>query len=722
MIPRTITKRDGKIVAFDAIKIRNAINGAAHDVPPGEPVMSDEDIDYITEKVVEKLNPRRRTVTVEHVQDLVEATLLEFGFSATAKAYIVYRAEHARRRSVQDALMEIYKDLSCAERSNTHPTRENAHNDGTSSMAIMLNYGAEGAKYFCNREILPQDVAAAQLSGEICIHDEDFYMLTEASCHIDPLPLFEKGFSTGHGYLRPPQSIVSRAALACIVIQSNQNEMHGCQNIPNFDFAMAPGVALTFRKSYANAMADWLEITLGMEHNEALHLAKDHILPDAAPVCMAAEKELPARVAAAVAGLPGAPVRAEQAAAMAEFAWKTAIRQTRRDTYQAMESLIHNLNTMNSRAGAKVPFSSINYGTDTSPEGRMVIRELLGATDAGLGAGETALFPVQVFKMKAGVSYNEGDPNFDLFQLAVKVAAHRLCPNFANLDAPFNLRFWKPGDYNSEVAYMGDHSRIMENVHDPEGETTCGRGILSCTTINLPEIALEARGDRKAFLDLLDARLDLVVRQLEHRFSIQSARRVSNYPILMGEGVWRDSLDLELDEEVGEVLKHGAMCCGFTGLAEALVALVGAHHGESAEAQALGLEIVGRMRARMDRETQAKGINFTLLATPAEALGDSFVTLDRERFGAIARVTDKEDYTPSFHVPDDCPLEPRRRVDVEAPYHALTNGGHLTYVTLTGPAGHDPAAFEDILRYMHDHGIGYGAVARPLVENAADAL
>lgn len=717
MRPKTISKRDGKFVSFDDVKIRSAIFRAANDVPSGEKKMTDVDIDFVTAKVVERLNPRKQAVTVEHVQDLVESTLIEFGFAATAKSYIVYRADHARRRRVTGALMDIYKTLTFAPARDADIKRENANVNGDTSMGTMLKYGSEGSKYFCNHEVLPPDIAQAQVSGDIHIHDEDFYMLTETCCQIDPIPLFRRGFSTGHGYLRPPKSIISRAALACIIIQANQNEMHGGQAIPNFDFAMAEGVAQTFRKAYESALTAFIEVEAGIEYEAASDFVRHRIMDVIVPVCMSALPELPARIAQALehAAADGAcPLDPSMASRMASYAEKEALRRTERDTYQAMEALIHNLNTMNSRAGAQVPFSSINYGTDTSPEGRMVVKQLLKATDAGLGGGETAIFPVQIFKMKAGVNYNPGDPNYDLFRQAMLVSAKRLFPNFSNLDAPFNLQYYKEGDYNSEVAYMGCRTRVMGNVYDPSREVTCGRGNLSFTTINLPRLAIESKGDVDLFFTKLCAMMDLVIRQLMHRFEIQSARRVRNYPFLMGEGVWLDSEKLDWDDPVGEVLKHGTLTVGFIGLAECLKALVGAHHGESAASQELGLRIIGSMRRRLDDESKARGLNFTLIATPAEGLSGRFVKLDQKRYGIIPGVTDRAYYTNSFHVPVYFPIKAFRKIEIEAPYHAFTNAGHITYVELDGDTAKNPEAFEAVIRYMHDKGVGYGSINHPV--------
>ena len=391
-----------------------------------------------------------------------------------------------------------------------------------------------------------------------------------------------------------------------------------------------------------------------------------------------------------------------------------ALANTDRRVYQAMEALIHNLNTMNSRAGAQVPFSSINYGTDVSAEGRMVMKNLLLATQAGLGNGETSIFPVQIFKVKEGVNYNPEDPNYDLFKLAMETSAKRLFPNFSFLDAPFNLQYYRDGYYDSEVAYMGCRTRVLGNVYDPERQVTCGRGNLSFTSVNLPRLGLEARNDPEKFYALLDEKIDLVFRQLLHRLKIQSAKKVRNYPFLMGNGIWLDSGKLDWDDGIGEVLKHGTLTIGFIGLAEALKALVGAHHGESEEAQKLGLEIIGHMRRRADEEAEKTGLNFTLIATPAESLSGRFVSLDRERYGSIPGVTDRDYYTNSFHVPVYYPIKAFRKIQLEAPYHAMTNAGHITYVELDGDTCKNLEAFERIIRYMHDQGVGYGSINHPL--------
>ncbi|HAH79268.1 MAG TPA: anaerobic ribonucleoside triphosphate reductase, partial [Ruminococcaceae bacterium] len=477
-------------------------------------------------------------------------------------------------------------------------------------------------------------------------------------------------------------------------------------------------VAKTFRRVYFQELAKYVQAVHGMSFGDAQALTEAVKKDVGAGITMSGAdgygKKLREYLPAHQQAGGFEPISAQEAQGAHAFAVENAVRITERTTYQAMEALIHNLNTMNSRAGAQVPFSSLNYGTDTSPEGRMVMKNLLLATEAGLGQGETPIFPVQIFKVKEGVNYNPGDPNYDLFKLSIKVSAKRLFPNFSFLDAPFNLQYYKPGDYNTEVAYMGCRTRVMGNVHDRSREVTCGRGNLSFTSINLPRIGIEAHGDVKKFYAILDGRIDLVIRQLLHRFKIQCSKKVYNYPFLMGQGVWLGSDRLKWTDSVAEVLKHGTLSVGFIGLAEALKALTGKHHGESEASQKLGLGIIGHMRKRMDDESAKTGLNFTLLATPAEGLSGRFVKIDKKKYGVIPGVTDREYYTNSFHVPVYFPIRAFRKIEIEAPYHALTNAGHISYVELDGDTSKNLDAFESVVRCMKENGIGYGAVNHPV--------
>ena len=579
-------------------------------------------------------------------------------------------------------------------------------------MGTMLKYGSESAKQFYEMYVLNPRHAKAHMDGDIHIHDLDFLTLTTTCCQIDIIKLFKDGFSTGHGFLREPNDIQSYAALACIAIQSNQNDQHGGQSIPNFDYGMAVGVAKTYSKLYTKNLAKAAEILEDLpDQEEAFKAIKQRVTAETglAPRLLRSED-----YCAAEARYLAEIVGADRVRRLQEFAVKYAERETDRATYQAMEALVHNLNTMHSRAGAQVPFSSINYGTDTTPEGRMVIKNILLAEDAGLGNGETPIFPIHIFKVKEGVNYNEGDPNYDLFKLAMRVSAKRLFPNFSFLDAPFNLQYYKPGDYNTEVAYMGCRTRVMQNVYDPTREVTCGRGNLSFTSINLPRIAINAHGSVEWFFEDLERKVDLVIEQLLERYKIQAAKKARNYPFLMGQGVWLDSDKLAPDDSVGEVLKHGTLTIGFIGLAECLKALIGKHHGESKEAQNLGLEIVGYLRKRMDDEAKKTGLNFSLIATPAEGLSGRFVRMDQKRYGKIPGVTDRDYYTNSFHVPVYYEISAFDKIRLEAPYHALTNGGHISYIELDGDPLKNLDAFEAVVRYMKECGIGYGSINHPV--------
>lgn len=1045
----TIKKRDGSEVPFDAQKIFGAIFKANNVVHEKE-LMSGTDISFVTNKVVDYVH-KNNVTTVEDIQDVVEKMLIKSDFSETAKEYILYRAEHNKIRNSESYLMDIYKNLTYVDAADDDIQRENANIDGNTAMGTMLKYGSEGSKYFIDNYILPKDISLAHADGQIHIHDKDFYMLTETCCQMDLLKLFKNGFNTGHGYIREPNSIESYAALACVAIQSNQNEMHGGQSIPNFDYSMAPGVSKTYWKEFKRAAVTYLNIK-GYDE-----FAEDHV-QDAfdstgiySPFKISeADDTLDKFIQVSTVDdhltlkFDAITVQIEDIVHAFSYAREEALKRTDIRCHQAMELLIHNLCTMSSRSGAQVPFSSLNYGTDTSEEGRMIIKNLLLATDEGLGNGETPIFPVQIFKLKSGVNYNPEDPNYDLFKLAIKTSAKRLFPNFSNLESSFNAPYYD-GTYNSEVSYMGcvvpwsnvtykignsnsfitdiaelyettrdffgnikrsdtsdyvdtsdrnviindtlsggltnvkkvirnyyhgdmyrirfangrvqeltpDHplpvlgrgriradelvvgdtvplgrfstpivensnitdpdyawllgvilcdgnynnnivvslgldeldivnkikyvcekygfsinvthqsrddkgfyydvnikcgselkifrdelrkqfrgvlkserkipkcimtssmeiksaflagmidadgyyynnkstvyslgstsgylafsqyaliesmqlnpkmhtnryskfspnlryvndfdscelinshlaaskkiitdtkyvrstpigdsvsinsieivsysgyvydvetvsdtfdvngmcshncrTRVMGNVHDPKQEITSGRGNLSFTTVNLPRIAIETMSQgcsldtvtthrsndgqlethpvhgsaRKEiedkFFSILDERISMVFRQLIHRLKIQSAKKVKNYPFLMGEGIWLDSDKLTLDDTIGEVLRHGTLTIGFIGLAETLKCLIGNHHGESEEAQELGLRIVGHMRKRCDEESEKTKLNFSLIATPAESLSGRFVAIDKKKYGIMEGVTDREYYTNSSH-------------------------------------------------------------------------
>ena len=710
MIERII-KRDGREVPFEIDKISTAIYKAAEAIGGhnrgGAEEMGKQVEDYIEKE--EKIS----TPTVEHIQDVVERTLIESGHSRTAKEYILYRADRTRHREMNTRLMKIYEDLTFKAAKDNDIKRENANIDGDTAMGTMLKYGSEGAKQFYEMYILDPAHAKAHREGDIHIHDLDFLTLTTTCCQIDLDKLFTGGFSTGHGFLREPNDIASYSALACIAIQSNQNDQHGGQSIPNFDYAMAKGVIKTYQRIYRQNMARAIEI---MEDAEDASALSKEIMAAATEKSAGAIPKLEDGEAYMEAELQILTDKfgAESAEKIQKFAFKHAGAETDRATYQAMEAFVHNLNTMHSRAGAQIPFSSINYGMDTTPEGRMVIRNVLLATEAGLGNGETPIFPIHIFKVKEGVNYNPGEPNYDLFKLACRVSAKRLFPNFSFIDAPYNLQYYKPGHPETEVAYMGCRTRVMANSYDPTREIVNGRGNLSFTSVNLPRIAILSNHNIDFFFEQLDRKIDLVIDQLLDRFELQAQKKARNYPFLMQQGIWLDSDNLKPDDEVREVLKHGTLTMGFIGLAETLKALTGYHHGESKEAQNLGLEIVGYMRQRMDQATKKHGMNFSLIATPAEGLSGRFVRMDAEKFGKIPGVTDREYYTNSFHIPVYYDISAWDKIKLEAPYHALTNGGHISYVELDGDPTENLDAFEQVVRCMKESGIGYGSINHPV--------
>lgn len=690
---KKIQKRDGKIVNFNPEKIVDAIAAAG---------AATEEFKYdraktLAEKAVKRAEETitLRTPKVEQIQDIVEQILMESSFKRTAKAYITYRQERNRTREAKSNLMEGYKKIALADASeDSDIKRSNANVDGNSAMGKMLQFGAEGSKEFAKTVLMDPRFAEAHDNGDIHIHDLDFYATgTLTCCQTDPLKLFANGgFNTGHGHLRTPNSIGSYAALAAIILQANQNEQHGGQSIPNFDYAMAPGVDKTFRKSLKRNLEKYNEYTgkdIKITIPEDIQYGDDDKL-----------KKLK----------------------VPEGVIKTSSEDTEKQTFQAMEGFIHNLNTMHSRAGAQVPFTSINFGTDTTPSGRLVSKYLLEATMNGLGKGETPIFPISIFKVKEGVNYNPEDPNYDLFKRSMEVSAKRLFPNFCFIDAPFNLQYYKKGDYRTEIATMGCRTRTFGSVFPESDGIVTGRGNCSFTTINLVRIGIKhgiclkerKEADWSGFYKELDEKMELVRDQLLERFEFQANQHVRNFPFLMGQGNWFGSEKLNMNDTLRDVIKHGSLSIGFIGLAETLVAMTGKHHGEDEEARELGLDIITHMREKCDEFAKKYKLNFTLLATPAEGLSGRFTKMDRKEYGKIKGVTDREFYTNSFHVPVYYPISAFDKIDIEAPYHNLCNAGHISYIELDGDPSDNIEAFEAVIRHMHDKGIGYGSVNHPV--------
>ena len=713
-----IRKRDGREDHFIPERITRAIFLAASQVAKEEGTEADYNTaEYLTDRVVSILNKEYRDTipTVEQIQDVVVKVLIETGHARTSEKYILYRAERTNIRNMKTRLMKSIQEITFSDSIDSDLKRDNANIDGNTAMGTMLQYGSAVSKEFCMSQVMNPEHAMLHENGDIHIHDMDFMnMGTLTCCQIDLAKLFKGGFSTGHGFLREPQDIMSYGALAAIAIQSNQNDQHGGQSVPAFDYYLAPGVIKTFKKTYINNVRKAVELFYGFDVDVTEDL-KALEAEGLYPRIVMSEEYLAKQREILVNKYH---VKEEDLSKIEKFAYDETYKETDKKTYQSMEGFIHNLNTMHSRAGAQVPFSSINFGTDTSEEGRMVSKNLMLAQEAGLGNGETPIFPILIFKVKEGVSYNEEDPNYDLFKLACRVSAKRLFPNFSFLDAPFNKQYYIPGRPESEATYMGCRTRVIGNVH---GESTVdGRGNLSFTSINLPRIGIKhgvctlGKFDEVGFFADLDSKIDAVIAQLKERMIIQGQRRVKNFPFLMGQGVWRDSDKLGWNDKLEEVIKHGTLTVGFIGLAECLKACIGVHHGESEEAQQLGLKIIGHMRRRMDIETQNTGLNFTLIATPAEGLSGRFTRIDKKQYGIIEGVTDREYYTNSFHVPVYYHINAFDKIKIEAPYHEFTNAGHISYIEMDGDPTNNLEAFEAVVRCMKENGIGYGSINHPV--------
>jgi len=712
-----VVKRNGKKVDFDATKISMAIKKGFDSITNDEEqVYTSKDVMKVHQTVmkrIEKEYKNEEKIKIEDIQDMIEDALQKCNYEDVYKSFSEYRDRRTQSRLLFAEEKKMHKFLKSLEglglksAAEEDAKRENANIDGNSAMGTMLQYGSTVSKEFAKSYLMKKKFADAHDNGDIHIHDMDFLPMGTTTCtQIDLNKLFKNGFSTGHGYLREPQDIMSYSALAAIAIQSNQNDQHGGQSIPAFDFYMAPGVLKTFKKQYKTAILELLEFT-GFDTFVNVNKINDKV-----DKLDSIEFDLNY--------LDDCAKDSDKVKEIFVKAYDIAYKKTDRRTYQAMEAFVHNLNTMHSRAGAQVPFSSINFGTDTSPEGRMVMKNYLYSVDAGLGRNETPIFPISIFKVKEGVNYNKEDPNYDLFRLSCEVSAKRLFPNFSFMDSPFNKQFYK-GDYNTEVAYMGCRTRVMANVVDENKAVTPGRGNLSFTSINLPRLAIKygivngnEKADMKGFFKELEETMDMVRDQLLERFEIQCGKRTYNFPFLLEQGVWIDSERLKNTDRLRRILKHGTLSIGFIGLAESLKALTGKHHGECAESQKLGLKIIKFMREKCDEYAKEYNLNFTLLATPAEGLSGRFVNIDRAVYGKIKGVTDREYYTNSFHVPVHYNISIANKIKLEGPYHALTNAGHISYIELDGNVCHNVDAFEKVVRLMKENNFGYGAINHPV--------
>lgn len=671
---QTVVKRDGRVVGFNREKIAAAIRKAMLTTERGE----DETLVY---KITDRIECRGAEKTsVEQIQDMVEMELMNSPRKEVAKRYIAYRDKRsiARKAKTRDIFLEIIEAKS------NDITRENANMNADTPAGMMMKFASETTKPFVDDYLLAEQTRTALRNNYIHIHDKDYYPTKSLTCIQHPLDkILERGFQAGHGESRPTKRIETASIIGCISMETVQNEMHGGQAIPAFDFYLAPYV----RRSFVEEVKT-LERFRGEDYS---HLY-DAQFPDYI------ERDLD--------GLKGE-----------ERVLQHAINRTVGRVHQSMEAFIHNMNTIHSRGGNQVVFSSINYGTDTSAEGRCIIRELLTSTYEGVGNGSTAIFPIQIWKKKRGVSYLPEDPNYDLYKLACKVTARRFFPNFVNLDAPFNRHEkWRaddPNRYLYEVATMGCRTRVFENRFGEK--TSVGRGNLSFTTMNIVRLAIECMdiADEKAriekFFEKLDEVMEVTARQLCNRYDFQKTALAKQFPLLMS-SLWVGSENLGPNDTIESVINQGTLGIGFIGLAECLIALVGKHHGESAEAQKLGLEIVGRMRDRANEFSERYGHNFSVLATPAEGLSGKFTGRDRKDFGELKGITDKVYYTNSNHVPVYYHCSPKHKAEVEAPYHALTGGGHIFYVEIDGDATHNPQAIMDIVDLMDKYDIGYSSV------------
>lgn len=718
-----VVKRNGKKVSFNGTKIAVAIKKGFDSIT--EIDENDERVTKYNEKDIQKVYQAvinhitkeykdQSKIKIEDIQDIIEEELKNKKYNDVYESFSAYRERRAQSRDMfmddkrSHKFLKTIEGLGLKSASEDDTKRENANVDGDTAMGTMLQYGSTVSKEFAKSYLMKKKYADAHDDGDIHIHDMDFLPMGTTTCmQIDLEKLFKNGFSTGHGHLREPQDIMSYGALAAIAIQSDQNDQHGGQSIPAFDYYMAPGVIKTFKKQFKQMILDYLDLTDFGKFVSMNTIAKEIDKLNSIDVDLSIFDRF--------------CKDSEEMKKLFKLSYEKAIKKTDRMTYQAMEALVHNLNTMHSRAGAQVPFSSLNFGTDTSSEGRMVTKNYLLAVDAGLGQNETPIFPISIFKVKEGVNYNPEDPNYDLFKLSCKVSAKRLFPNFSFLDSPYNLEYYKEGDYRTEVCYMGCRTRVMANVVDPDKAITPGRGNLSFTSINLVRLGLKhgialgnEKTDLEGFYQELDDLMDLVKDQLLERFEIQCNKRVYNFPFLLGQGIWIDSERLKPTDKLRRVLKHGTLSIGFIGLAECLKALIGEHHGESEKAEKLGLEIITHMRKRCDEYAEKYKLNFTLLATPAEGLSGRFINIDKAIYGKIKGITDREYYTNSFHVPVYYNISITNKIKKEAPFHALTNAGHISYIEFDGDPLTNLQAFENIVRLMKENNMGYAAINHPV--------
>lgn len=704
-----IIKRDGRKVLFKSENILNVIRKVLNSVHPDDTLSKFEEqlAENITKDVILEVQKKLDPPTVEGVQDIVQDVLIRNSLVQEAKNFIEYRTKRTTAREFNDDITKIYREMSKSSSKDMDLMRENANINGDATMGLMLRFGSEACKDFINKYILKPEWSFAHKNGDFHMHDLDFSRLCWNCCQIDLTKLFHHGFSTGHGYLREPSSIRTASALACIALQSNQNDMFGGQSIAKFDYDLAPYVAKTFAINLCKVIEDIKRIDLGENTQKEI---KDSIWKLYNKLNSVTKNTIFGQNLDSLKSIIAKYVKAEDV----EYTFNRTLKLTDNDTFQAMEALIHNLNTMQSRAGAQTPFSSINYGTCVTEEGRLVVKNVLLATDKGLGRGETPIFPVQIFKMKKGVNYNKGDLNFDLFELACKVTAKRLFPNFLYIDAPQNLQYYKEGRPETELAVMGCRTRVIGNEIHPEDAVVTGRGNFSFTTINLPRLGIVCKGDWNLFYEKLDNLMQLAREQLKERFENICKKHVYNYPFLLGQGVWIHSENLKPTDEVRKILDQCSLSIGFIGLAECLKAMTGKHQGESEESNRLGHEILDHMNKNLSRYTKEDNLNWSLFATPAEGLSGRFVKLDAKRYGKIPGVTDRDYYTNSFHVPVYYNISAEDKIKIEGPYHEQCNAGSISYVEVDGDPSNNILALEKLVKYAGDNNMNYFSINHPV--------
>ena len=674
-----IEKRDGTLEQFNLSKIRNAISN----------VLEEKDIDTVLTKI-EKNLPKKDKVTVEEIQDIVEKTLMSLKFFEQGKSYILYRKQRENIRNSKTSLTKTFKEVLDADGSDI--SRENANVDGKAPMGLMLLFGSEIEKDYVKRYMISPKFTELHDNGDIHIHDLNMYACTFNCCNIGLKELFRKGFNTGHGTLRPPQSISTALTQAAIVVQANQNDMYGGQGIPLFDYDLSPYIA----KTLGSNIKDTIESVLGQEIDfnfkdfcYSLCEKNNSSLVDESL------KELESKIYEFVG---------DKTKKVLELSRK----RTFKDTFQACESFVHNLNTLNSRCGSQVPFSSINYGTNTTPEGQMLIENTLEATEEGLGNGETPIFPVQIFKIKEGVNANPGDPNYYLLEKAVEVTSKRMYPNFVNIDVPGNIEYYQEGKPETEMATMGCRTKTLA-MPDGTGRVT-NRGNIAFTTINLPRLGILAEHKIDKFFELLDQRITDCIDELLERVNYIKTKKVYNFPFLMGQNIYLGAENLGWNDSIEPALRNGTLAVGFIGIAEALKALIGKHHGESKEAYQLALKIVKRIRERTDKATSETGWMFGCFATPAEGLAERFAKIDQKKFGIIEGVTDRKFYTNSFHIPVYFPITATKKMQKEGPFHSLCNAGAITYVEMDGDPSKNLKAVMKLVQFSRKCGISYFSI------------